>query len=120
MNIISIGPLLFSFRGCIGRNQLWAGMAINFLVIFLSVLLASLIDTRLIDPAIPFLSFTPNAFATAAYFGGLAAFAISSSALSIKRCRDRGKSEFTVLLSLVPFVGAVFWLVEFGLRRSRE
>ena len=39
---------------------------------------------------------------------------------SVKRAHDRGKSGWWLLLSLVPLVGAIWWLVDLGILEGEE
>ena len=40
--------------------------------------------------------------------------------LSIKRCHDRNKSGWWILIVLIPIVGIIWWIVEFGCLRGTE
>ena len=112
---MSIGQHLFSFHGRIGRIGFWKGMALNGLLIFTAVLISGILEPRLLDLTLPFSAYKPDVHAVIIYFGGFIASFVSCTALTVKRCRDRGKSGWYILLSLIPLVGTALWLVDFGL-----
>ena len=117
---MSIGHHLFSFYGRIGRLGFWKGLALNGLMIFTAVLISELMEPRLLDLTLPLSAYTPDVYAVLIYFGGFILSFVSCTALTVKRCRDRGKSGWYILLSLIPFVGTALWLVDFGLLAGKQ
>jgi len=41
-------------------------------------------------------------------------------AVYVKRCHDRGKSGWWLLLMLIPFVGIIWWLVDLGILEGQQ
>ena len=39
---------------------------------------------------------------------------------SVKRCHDRGKSGWWMLLILIPFVGGIWWLIDLGVLEGEQ
>ena len=92
----------FSFEGAVGRGRWWGDQAIAAMVI-----LASLSGFAF-DPPYPItLLIVPVAL-------------LLSVAADIKRCRDRGKSGWWVLLALVPYVGALWMVIELGMMPGKQ
>ena len=103
--------LFLSFAGRIGRGKFWLG-----------VLLAGIVS--IVGSVVMGLGFGPDGRGGASVsnmlpvvLGGLVllASAIAQIAVMIKRCHDRGKSGWWVLLALVPLVGAIWMIVDLGI-----
>jgi uncharacterized membrane protein YhaH (DUF805 family) len=43
-----------------------------------------------------------------------------SLAVGVKRCHDRGKSGWWMLVTLIPIVGFIWWLVDLGILEGQE
>lgn len=43
-----------------------------------------------------------------------------SLCLAIKRCHDRDKSGWWILINFIPLIGFIWWIVEFGCLRGTE
>ena len=96
--------LFTSFNGRINRAKFWAGVG----VLILASIVASILD------AILGFNLGQSGMGVLGALVGLASifFAI---ALYAKRWHDRGKSGWWTLIGLVPFIGAVWILVELGI-----
>ena len=111
---MSIGSLLWSFDGRIGRGQFWLGL---LLVILIGVAFGALVG--LIDDAGPFGD--PRQLgpvAAAVMFFGLVALTVAQLAVYVKRFHDHGKSGWWVLIALVPVIGAFWILIELGMLKG--
>jgi uncharacterized membrane protein YhaH (DUF805 family) len=98
--------LLFDFDGRINRAKFWAGIVVTWLisiVIFILIGVAIGINSSFVTIVIGIL-------ATAGYV----AIIWMGLAISIKRWHDRGKSGWWVLIGLIPFIGAIWAIVETG------
>lgn len=96
--------VLFSFKGRIGRKTYWLnylGMMLVFFVMYVALLTAISGQT---DSAI-------FAIATLLLYIPLIWIGL---ALSVKRWHDRNKSGWWVLINFVPFIGAIWVLIENG------
>ena len=105
-----MGDLLFGFEGRIGRGQFWAGQVC---VLALAWLYQANVERLLVEwiPGSIFMGFA------LALLLALPLLWIQA-AITIKRCRDRGKSGFWSMLLFVPVIGLVWLIVECGLLRG--
>jgi uncharacterized membrane protein YhaH (DUF805 family) len=98
--------LLFTFDGRINRAKFWAGIAATWAIgIGLLILLGAAIaaDSAALT--------TIGVVLAIAIYGALIWMGL---AISIKRWHDRGKSGWWVLIAAIPFIGAIWALVETG------
>ena len=98
--------LLFKFDGRINRAKFWAGIAVSWGFGIIFAILAGI--------------------AVGSGSGGLASIVVILGivlyvvliwiglAISIKRWHDRGKSGWWILIGMIPFIGAIWALVETG------
>ncbi len=93
--------LFLSFNGRINRQPFWIGILI---LIGISIVLQIVIYTIL----------GPEAGAIASGILGLL-FIYPALAVYAKRCHDRDKSAWWLLLLLVPLVGAIWLIVDLGI-----
>ena len=100
---MTLGNLLFSFRGRIGRKAFWFAFAISIAV----TCVAALLNRLLFGSYDSLLTLSINLVMT-----------ISSLAVSAKRWHDRDKSAWWLLLPLIPLVGVVWTIVETGFLRG--
>lgn len=127
--------LLFSFFGRTGRGGFWlgvlAGIVVSLIVMGIAALLVpwSEIMVKSTDgkpltgadgqQVIDF----ANAKMVPAYIvygvGSLLSLWIGL-AVYVKRCHDRGKSGWWLLLMLIPFVGIIWWLVDLGILEGQH
>lgn len=109
--------LLFSYQGQIGLKQFWLGLLGGLAS---TVLLATLVGLVLgVGLAVSGADAQTQAVAV---YGGtflVVGYAIYTQlAVTLKRCKDRGRSGWWCLLTLIPFVGLLWLIVDLGLRRG--
>ena len=104
----------FSPQGRMSRGQFWLASLGIFLAVFVAIFLLSLLaakasanhgSLRASGMALPVLGL-------GAIIALLAVWANCS--ISIKRYHDRGKSGWWMLISLVPFIGGAWYIIEVG------
>ena len=96
--------LLTSYEGRINRAKFWAGLGVMFVGAIVAMLLDNLLGTNF--------NGMPYGFIYAIYI--LAALYLIFSVYA-KRWHDRDKSGWWTLIALVPFIGAIWLLVELGI-----
>ena len=88
-------------------------------IVFAFGMFMNLLDTTIVNVALPTFAREFNASATTiewvvtAYLLALAVF-IPSILVDIKRWHDRDKSGWWMLILLVPIIGAIWFLIELG------
>ena len=102
---LTIGEILFSFKGRIPRSTWWfanIGMTLGFyaIVIGLGLFVGAAGGTEELLMGMIFLLYVPLLWC--------------SLAISAKRWHDRGKSGFFVLVAFIPIIGPFWQLVECG------
>jgi uncharacterized membrane protein YhaH (DUF805 family) len=116
--------LFFSFRGRIGRLQFWMGGLSALVLSGLSMAAGvSAIGIGIEHQSYFASSSEPAMLVYAvmlAYALTLAPVFWISLAITAKRWHDRGKSGAWVFLSFVPFLGALWTLIECGCLRGTE
>src|SRR5713101_511566 len=93
--------LFFSLRGRIGRHDLWLHFALPFVLCVATV--GTLVPPLIFDKAMLVLfpvSLWPNI------------------AVGIKRCHDRNRHGWFLLISFIPFLGIIWLLIELGFLRG--
>lgn len=109
--------LLFSYDGQIGIKQFWLGL---LSVLATTVLLATIVGVVL-GVGLALTGASPD-MQEAAVFGGtlvVVAYAVCTQlAVTVKRCKDQGRSGWYALLTLIPFVGLVWLICDLGVRRG--
>ena len=109
--------LLFSYDGQIGVRQFWFGLLGGLATtIALAVVVGLVLGIAFIVSGA---SIQTQELVTTA--GGLlvAGYAVFTQlAVTVKRCKDRGRSGWCALLTLIPFVGLVWLVVDLGLQRG--
>jgi uncharacterized membrane protein YhaH (DUF805 family) len=97
---VRLSHLLFSLNGRIPRRDFWLRFALPFALIFVVVAVAP-----------PPLEKRPML----AFFG----FALwPAIAVGVKRCHDRNRSGWFLLINLIPVVGPLWLLIELGFLRG--
>ena len=100
---MTLGWLLLSFEGRIGRKAYWLAIAVTVA----AELAASLVDRIVFgDPS----SILTLLVGLAAFYTGLA--------VSMKRWHDRDKSAWWILIILVPLIGPIWTIAENGFLRG--
>jgi uncharacterized membrane protein YhaH (DUF805 family) len=109
-----MSQLLFSYQGRIGIKEFWIGILTNLIsIIVLSVVMGVVIAIGLIATKA-----TPQTqhVVTLAGSGLIVAYAIYVQfAITVKRCHDRGRSGWWSLLTLIPFIGLVWMILDLGI-----
>ena len=104
----SLGKFLFSFQGRISRYQYWVRFFIPYVVLYLVAIAIDLLmgmynaqsGLGLLSTILSLLAIWP------------------SLAILVKRCHDRDRSGWFLLISLIPIVGAIWLFVEIGCLRG--
>jgi uncharacterized membrane protein YhaH (DUF805 family) len=104
----SLGKFLFSFEGRISRYQYWVQFVIPYVVLYVVAIIVDL------------LTGTYNAQSGVGLFSTIFLLSViwPSLAILVKRCHDRNRSGWFVLISLIPIVGAIWLFVEIGCLRG--
>jgi uncharacterized membrane protein YhaH (DUF805 family) len=103
----SLKPLLFSFDGRINRARFWTGIVVLLVIYIILVAINVVIG----------LAFGNSAITTIVGIISLIIYVAMiwpSVALGVKRFHDRNKSGWWVLISLVPVIGGLWYLIECG------
>ena len=106
------GWLFTSFDGRINRAKFWAGVIILWLVSIIINLAIAEVFVAQYDPLQVFPTMAPLAWIV--WLLAAAAIAYMSLAVFAKRWHDRDKSGWWSLIAFVPFIGAIWILVECG------
>jgi uncharacterized membrane protein YhaH (DUF805 family) len=124
---------LFSFYGRVGRGRWWQGQ----LLFLLTILAVALFQAAVGVAVALYVAFTMNEFRPdpgiwkgPSLAGGVIGFAVGAAAvltalycdlaISVKRCHDRGKSGWFLLVGLLPAVGICWLFVELAILRGEE
>jgi uncharacterized membrane protein YhaH (DUF805 family) len=102
-----MNDLLFSFDGRINRSRFWTGVAV-LVAIYIVLLVLNLIAGLMFGESV--VTLLVGIVSIAVYL----AMIWPSIALGVKRFHDRNKSGWWVLISLVPIIGGIWYLVECG------
>jgi uncharacterized membrane protein YhaH (DUF805 family) len=104
----SLGKFLFSFQGRISRYQLWVQFILPYFVLEVIVLVIDLLTGMYnVRTGVGLLSTIFFLLMIWPYL-----------AIQVKRCHDRDRSGWFLLISLIPIVGAVWLFVELGCLRG--
>lgn len=96
--------LLTSYEGRINRGKFWACVGIIFVGAIVAMIIDNIIGTTFNN--------MPYGFVYLLY---VLASLYSAFSVYAKRWHDRGKSGWWTLIALVPFIGAIWLLVELGI-----
>jgi len=111
---MSIGALLWSWEGRIGRGRFWLGVVLVILMSIAFGVIAGLLG-------IPFDTGTGpvaediSAAGALYLFAAFIAVAYAQLAVYAKRFHDRGKSAWWVLIAFVPLIGFLWVVIELGM-----
>ena len=104
----SLGSFLFSFQGRISRYQYWIHFVVPYAVL---TFVATAIDllTGMYDATtgVGLLSTLSSVLVIWPYL-----------AIHVKRCHDRDRSGWFLLIGLIPIVGAIWLFIELGCLRG--
>lgn len=104
----SLGEFLFSFRGRVSRYQYWIQYVLPY-VLLLIVLSVIDLATGTYDAKIG-VGLLSGILSLVALWPGLAIW--------VKRCHDRDRSGWFLLISFIPIIGAIWLFVELGCLRG--
>jgi uncharacterized membrane protein YhaH (DUF805 family) len=104
----SLVEFLFSFQGRISRYQYWVQYFVPYILIFV-VLTAADVATGSYDAKTGIGLFSAI-FSLVALWPNLA--------IGVKRCHDRDRSGWFLLVGLIPIIGAIWLFVELGCLRG--
>jgi uncharacterized membrane protein YhaH (DUF805 family) len=104
----SLGKFLFSFRGRISRHQYWVQFVVPYVLLAFLVIAVDLI-MGMYD-AKTGVGLLTTIFSVLIIWPYLA--------IHVKRCHDRDRSGWFLLISLIPIVGAIWLFVELGWLRG--
>lgn len=100
---------LFSFDGRVGRKTFWQTLVVLLvaeLVIFIPLFALGRVESLqvvvLLASVVTYL-----------------AVGVAGLASTVKRLHDRGKSGWFYLISLIPFIGAIWLIIEVGFKASQ-
>ena len=103
---MNITHLLFSYQGRVRRLHFWLGL-IGAGIVF-CVLYGILFSMS------GYASGSPNGLVIALMLAVDLVWLYVALAIEVKRCHDRDKSGWFVLIGLIPIIGAIWLLVELG------
>ena len=104
----SLGKFLFSFQGRISRYQYWVQFILPYVVLAAVVSVIDLITGMY------------NAQTGVGLLSTILSLLViwPSLAIHVKRCHDRDRSGWFLLIALIPIVGAIWLFVELGCLRG--
>jgi uncharacterized membrane protein YhaH (DUF805 family) len=112
-----VQALLFSYEGRIGVKQFWLGLATGMASsIALATVIGIVIGIGTILMGATVEQQQNLTLAGAALVTGYAIY--TQLAVTVKRCHDQGRSGWWCLLTLVPFVGLLWLILDLGTRRG--
>ena len=99
-----LANFLFSPRGRIRRKPLWGFLGVNILIELFVGGIGIAIDQSAGNDQLQATNALLSLYSLIVFYPGIA--------VSIKRCHDRGRSGWFLLISLIPLVGAIWLFVE--------
>lgn len=113
----SVKKLFFKFDGRIGRQTYWIGSLIAGMAYSTSSQMCLMVVDVLDGADAPtVMTIGPWAF----WFVSLVFMLWATTALSVKRWHDRGKSGWWALFGLIPIIGWIWSMVELGFLKGSE
>ena len=111
--------LLFSYEGRIGVRQFWLGLLTGLASVFA---LATIVGLAIGIGSVLFGVSVENqrmlTLGGAMLITGYAVYV--QLAVTVKRCHDQGRSGWWCLLTLVPFIGLAWLVLDLGTRRAKQ
>jgi len=111
---MSIGALLWSWEGRIGRGRFWLGVLLVILMSIAFGIIGSLLGIP-IDTGRGLVAEEIGAAGALYLLAAFIAVAYAQLAVYAKRFHDRGKSAWWVLIAFVPVIGFFWILIELGM-----
>ncbi|MFI4974052.1 MAG: DUF805 domain-containing protein [Caulobacterales bacterium] len=113
---MNIMHLLFSFEGRIRRLHYWlAAISLGVIeVVIISVVGALLAGAAMSNPNNAGAATGALMAMMPIYFVVLLIFMWPTLALGVKRCHDRDKTGWFLLIGLIPLIGAIWLLIDLG------
>jgi uncharacterized membrane protein YhaH (DUF805 family) len=108
----SFAHTLFSFSGRINRAKFWLGQVVGIVVSYSLMGLALVYSPDLLTAVNTLPRISPMTYLLGIV--GLVLAVWISLAVMVKRCHDRGKSGWWVLLALIPLVGFIWMIIDLG------
>ena len=108
---MSITDILFSFQGRINRAKWWLGAILGGVIGAVPYVAGAIMSDgfqRL------------NAVSIALIVIGVLIMIWTGLAAGVKRCHDRGKSGWWMLLALIPFIGSIWMFIELGILEGQS
>ena len=109
-NTLSISQLLFSFQGRITRATYWLKYFLPYIGIY--------VLTIILDVVLGSFDNKSGIGVMSGIFSLIALY--PSLAVSVKRCHDRNRSGWFLLIGLIPIIGAIWLFIELGCLRGTE
>lgn len=104
----SLGKFLFSFQDRISRYQLWVQFILPYFILEVVVLVIDLLTGMYnVRTGVGLFSTIFSLLMIWPYL-----------AIQVKRCHDRDRSGWFLLISLIPIIGAIWLFVELGCLRG--
>jgi uncharacterized membrane protein YhaH (DUF805 family) len=111
---MSIGALLWSWEGRIGRGRFWSGVVLVILMSMVLAVIASLLEIPL-DAGTGEVAEEISVAGALYLLAAFIAVAYAQLAVYAKRFHDRGKSAWWVLIAFVPVIGFLWVVIELGM-----
>ena len=111
---MSIGALLWSWEGRIGRGRFWLGVLLVILMSIAFGIIGSVLGIP-IDTGRGLVAEEIGAAGALYLLAAFLAVAYAQLAVYAKRFHDRGKSAWWVLIAFVPLIGFFWILIELGM-----
>ncbi len=108
---------LFSFHGRINRLEWWLGQLIVFAFVFTAIAIFPFLMTPTYEQSGLTSAFDDGVLSTSSIIYIIGAIFIAywiSLAVSAKRYHDLNKTGFWVLVTLIPYIGALWQIIECG------
>ena len=105
MQLDDFDKLYFSYEGRINRAKYWLGYVSLWILMVLLLIALSMFEFE-----------ARNMIALLVIVGA----AVPGFSLAVKRCHDRDRSGWFLLVGIIPVIGPIWLLAELGLLRGTE